>query len=383
MVSESTAARRAFTLVELLVVIAIIGVLVALLLPAVQAAREAARRSECQNKLKQMGLSIQNFVTAQKTFPTGGDGYFPDIKNFVTPPAPAGGQAPAGAKPNGPNKQGLSWAYQILPYLEQNPLFGLVNQEQLQATTVDLYYCPSRRGATKVSIGTGISPPVVLCDYVTVAPCTSTCPGGAARYTPTAWGDASMTVGRYQTNGLGPLSCGSQKLSGDAAAPPDNAVYDGLIVRTPWRYRFAGTVRERPLNPQMAVKIGQVPDGLSNTILVTEKFVRSDLYGGGSWSDDQGWTDGWDPDTVRTTCLQPMNDGDGLCFGGSTGFTRYCGDNIDGFADVWQTGSAHASGINAAFGDGSVHAIGYNVDVILYNNLGGRNDEQPVDLSQL
>ena len=99
----------AFTLVELLVVIAIIGVLVGLLLPAIQAVREAARRAECQNKLKQIGLAVQNHLDAKKVFPTGGDSYSPTITNFVS-----GGIA------NGPNRQGLGWGYQVLPYLEQN-----------------------------------------------------------------------------------------------------------------------------------------------------------------------------------------------------------------------------------------------------------------------
>src|SRR5262245_4425854 len=87
---------RGFTLVELLVVIAIIGVLVALLLPAIQAAREAARRSQCANNLKQLGLAVQLHHDAKRAFPTGR---------------------------NSTDTRSVSWAYYCLPYMEQQAMF--------------------------------------------------------------------------------------------------------------------------------------------------------------------------------------------------------------------------------------------------------------------
>src|SRR5215203_3835276 len=105
--------RRGFTLIELLVVIAIIGILVALLLPAVQAAREAARRTQCKNHLKNIVLAMHNHVSAHKVFPSGGIGPWPKIENYVS-----------GGKPLAAAKQGLSWAYQILPYIEEGTLQG-------------------------------------------------------------------------------------------------------------------------------------------------------------------------------------------------------------------------------------------------------------------
>src|SRR5689334_13112404 len=104
---NSTRARLAFTLVELLVVIAIIGILVALLLPAIQAAREAARRTQCKDNLKNVGLAILNHVDSLKVFPTGGVTYGVSIQDYIED-----------GKPVGTAKMGLGWGYQILPYME-------------------------------------------------------------------------------------------------------------------------------------------------------------------------------------------------------------------------------------------------------------------------
>lgn len=126
---RKTLARTGFTLVELLVVIAIIGILIALLLPAVQAAREAARRSQCQNNLKQMGLAIQMHHDARKMFPTGRDRF---------------------------DQYAVSWAFRVLPFMEENSLVTTyVNSAtvddpknaQSMRTPVNVYACPSRRSA--------------------------------------------------------------------------------------------------------------------------------------------------------------------------------------------------------------------------------------------
>ncbi len=158
-----TQSRHGFTLVELLVVIAIIGILIALLLPAVQAAREAARRMQCANNLKQIGLAVLNY-------------------EFTSGMLPAGGVA------NGPccqTKSGVNWAIAILPNLEQQALFSLYQPDayledeanrQLRESVVATYVCPSdigtelldqpeagtgvdllwRRGSYRASTGTGL-----------------------------------------------------------------------------------------------------------------------------------------------------------------------------------------------------------------------------------
>ena len=136
---------RGFTLVELLVVIAIIGVLIALLLPAVQAAREASRRSTCANNLKQLGLGFQLHQSAQKHFPTGGWGYVwtgePD-RGFGT-------------------RQPGGWCYNILPYVEQDQIraigSGLPDAQRksalarLKEIPIATFICPSRRAAIYLS----------------------------------------------------------------------------------------------------------------------------------------------------------------------------------------------------------------------------------------
>src|SRR5262249_8962062 len=112
--------RSAFTLVELLVVIAIIGILVALLLPAIQAAREAARRTQCKDNLKNIGLAILNHVDSLKVFPTGGVTWGVLINDYNE-----------NGKPVGPDRMGLGWGYQILPYMEEESLHNVTDSTQM------------------------------------------------------------------------------------------------------------------------------------------------------------------------------------------------------------------------------------------------------------
>ena len=155
-------------------------------------------------------------------------------------------------------------------------------------------------------------------------------------------------------------------------------------VRTPWRITAVATAAnptakgETLTNGPAAIKPSQITDGLSNTMVISEKLVRSDMYEGilpvtglAPYSDDRGWTDGWDPDTMRSTAVQPRNDGDPECFRAVVQ-RYYMGEN----AELLFFGSAHVSGLNAAYADGSVHTIQFDIDVPVFNALGTRNGSE-------
>jgi prepilin-type N-terminal cleavage/methylation domain-containing protein/prepilin-type processing-associated H-X9-DG protein len=357
--------KHAFTLVELLVVIAIIGVLVALLLPAIQSAREAARRSQCKNNLRQIGLAIHNHVSSLRVFPTGGAGSFPKIQNYVV-----------SGKPFGTDKQGLGWAYQILPYLEEGAIVGLVTQDQLQAAVIPLYVCPSRRSGSGMFAGK----PVSLIDYAASQPCTAQCPAGSP--------DCPDPTPLYNPRDSSPITAAGYELNlpsiwggiNENSTQQDHyQVYDGVIVRSPWRRNDPlithGAAGGEFLNGvPRPTTIAKITDGTSKTLMIGEKYVRSDLYSGGGPSDDHGWSEGWDTDVIRSTCFQPYQDGDGFQFQSSGT------DDIFGQGqEVVYFGSAHPGGFNALFADGSIHTLNYDIDVVIFNALGTRAGEEVVD----
>jgi prepilin-type N-terminal cleavage/methylation domain-containing protein/prepilin-type processing-associated H-X9-DG protein len=331
----SDARRGAFTLVELLVVIAIIGVLVALLLPAVQAAREAARRTQCSNQVRQIGLAMQNHVDAQGVFPTGGNAPHPNIANYMV-----------NGRPRTAERQGLGWGYQILAYLEQNAVLNLTTREQLENTSVNLYFCPSRRAPVQ-GLSNSAAPEEAatetwrwLSDYAGVNPC-----------------DMKNFVRNDEAHFWGVTSVGDNIWN----VKPGQQFF-GVIVRTPWNPKPPGPVSiGKPVAPQ------HIEDGLSNTIVVGEKRLHPrDYAGNGSaegtaqWYDDRGWSDGWDPDTMRSTAYNFTPDGD----------DPQLIDRQYGFS----FGSAHSGGMNAVYADASVHFLQYDIDPVVFNRMGNRSD---------
>jgi len=368
--------RLAFTLVELLVVIAIIGILVALLLPAIQAAREAARRTQCKNQLKQIGLAIHHHVDTHRAFPTGGCGFHPNIEDYVV-----------NGKPFGPDKQGLNWGYQILPYLEEGALLGLTTQIQLQAAAVPIYICPSRRSVSLAQtshedIQAGET--IFVIDYAAAQPCTVDCPAGSPGCTPVRYNpldSVPITADGYKTNGKS--FWGGKTGAVDDPSTGDNQVYDGVIVRSPWQLTgkdaSGKSIGKFAANVPRPTPFAKITDGTSHTFLLGEKYLRTDLYEGGSKSDDQGYADGWDPDAIRSTCFQPYQDGDSIGFKFPP-----LNENTDIFGydrNVYYFGSAHTGGFNGIFADGSVHTLNYDIDVVLFNALATRAGDELIDES--
>ena len=336
----STARRNAFTLVELLVVIAIIGVLVALLLPAVQAAREAARRSQCTNNLKQMGLALQNHVSAMGTFPQGGTDPWHD--DGLTDAVKFG--------------KGYGWLVQILPYVENTNLqniskgYGLGDKQRdldVRKTPVSMYFCPSRRMNVVRFAPYDVedcSQGCALNDYASATPAN---PNPLLANAVGKMEDPSLMTKTEQENSFWQFVTHGGVVKGRD--------YQGVITRT---------IAAEPCKPK------HITDGLSNTFAIGEKRVYSDLYEIGHSSDDVGWTDGWDPDIVRYTGSRPGPD--------VPLDTPFAPEKLE---QKYHFGAAHPGGFNVVYADGHVATLQYEIDLRTFNSLGHRSDGQSLTVN--
>ena len=336
--------RAGFTLVELLVVIAIIGMLMALLLPAVQQARESARIVQCSNKIKQMALACLNVDTNLGALPSGG-WYW----SWVGDPDRGIGQDQPG-----------SWSYQILTFLEQDALFQLGHDNepdnvtaaqrqgayQCNQTALSVFQCPSRR-IPQVYPATGGT-----CGE---SNCSSDSSGNAGLMTQgikgdyaACWGDTTTTP-EAQTGNPTSLS----EASGFTVRDWDNGQGNtsGSIFR------------------HSAVTPGEIRDGASNTYLIGEKYLCPDYYETGTCgADNETFYCGADNDSHRSTYHDP-NSYWGLPIQDRLGL---------GYAAC--VGSAHSSTFGLSMCDGSTHRITYGIDPEVNRYLGNRGDDQTVRL---
>jgi prepilin-type N-terminal cleavage/methylation domain-containing protein/prepilin-type processing-associated H-X9-DG protein len=368
----STRGRPGFTLVELLVVIAIIGILVALLLPAVQAAREAARRNQCKNNVKNIALGVLLHVDVYKVFPSSGWGRY-----WVADPN----------RGNGPDQPG-SWVYNTLPFVEEQALHdlgkgatGAAFQQattQLHSTAVPLFNCPSRRAAR-----------VYISEWQ-VIPRLQTWVGTIARTSGVAKTDYAANSGD------------SRQWSADSMTSPMNYAEAATAKWT--LTSFCQRVVGDPLGPNFQycqtgvmfyrseVKVSQITDGTSYTYLVAEKFVDPDGYDGGKLSNTEpGYSDGdnqsmlvgyeWDNHRVAFNPGPPG--GPQVSIANANFFQPEQDTPGKAGQDYGKFGSAHSGGFNAAFCDGSVQSISYNVESNVHRYLANRFDGEVVDKNGL
>jgi prepilin-type N-terminal cleavage/methylation domain-containing protein len=328
--------RPAFTLVELLVVITIIGALVALLLPAVQAARESGRRTQCGNNIRQLGLACLAHEEAHGYLPSGGWGYL-----WVGDPSCGyGGNQPG------------SWLYSILPNLDQDPLWNLGGSSGSTITATQM------AGASQC-IGQAL--PMMNCPTRRrTAPYPCLWSGGGFSngcYTPynanptakVARGDYAANVGDEPDADLdwqGPTSFAVGLAQ--AAAGWVNYRYNGVI--------FTGS----------QIRMASITDGVGNTYLLGEKYLTPDHYfDGEDGADNETIYSGSENDNARETATYtPLQDRPGLAIPNAFG-------------------SAHVGSCCFVFCDGAIHWVNYAIDPGTHHCLGNRNDGMTIDLSKL
>ncbi|UUO04672.1 DUF1559 domain-containing protein [Blastopirellula sp. J2-11] len=322
--------RNAFTLVELLVVIAIIGVLISLLLPAVQTAREAARRSSCTNNLRQMGLALHMFHDTYQRLPPGSSNNLP----------------PFGTAPGA--RYGTSWMGYIMPFSENNNAYesaGLARAGSWNTTSIrnalegvkfPIYECPSSPLLEEFSSGTPYS---MIPDYLAIAGVKNGF-GGAVGVDM-----SSSRAGVYSKNGV--MFHNSQTAFRDVTDGTSTTMMVGEVGNWVW-----STDNEQvDLRPNFGA--GFALGGL----------------GAGDTSTDVANSGGGTRTYAITAIRYAMNPGPDRPFT-TSGADGVCTDGCSNHP----LNSAHPGGVQVLFVDGSCHLLAETIDLTVYASLGVRND---------
>lgn len=324
--------RRAFTLIELLVVIAIIAILIGLLLPAVQKVRESAARMDCQNKLKQLGVALQNYHTAYNQLPPGGRSYgWPETANASHQPDPI--------------IYNMNGLILLLPYIEQHIIFvrwnpngasGNYNTSSsplatpnavasgnaaLAATQIPTFVCPSDPGPARITSAT-------------------------SSYTPDAGGGVQAARSNYDfISSVNDLGSFNYWKSASSTA----------------RYMFGENSTTRMID---------ILDGTSNTLAMGERTFNTFNGSTASWA-YRCWTQtGIDPVGAWNTTIPAQ----GLNIWNYNGKQEPTGER----ASWYNASSLHPGGVNFVYADGSVHFIAQTIDVLSLTRMCTMADNQPI-----
>lgn len=334
MIKSPNSSRRAFTIIELLVVVAIIAILIGLLLPAVQAAREAGRRSSCLNNMKQLSLGCLVHESVQRYFPSNGWGFAWT------------GEADRGSG----RRQPAGWIFNILPYIEETHLHemgtGLTGALQHAAHLTRLsspitgINCPSRRSGLFpyrmpwpfVNAGTPSS--VARSDYAANGGDTYVSPDSPSL---PRWSSA----GPYPDSGPSTLAEGESTRASQTFSDKDNAA-TGIF--------FVGSM----------VAASRIMDGMSRTFLLGEKYLDAERYLDGQvGADNEAALMGCNQDITRWTTELPLN------------------DSVSRDPHSKRFGGPHRGLVGMSFSDGSTRFMNVTVDPRLFQTLGNRADGMP------
>jgi hypothetical protein len=304
--------RWGFSVLDLLAMVALLLLFVALMLPAIMRVRGAANRMKCSNNLSQSALAFWNYHNDYNIFPSGGGhaeqgrAYSSAGKTERNPPL--GGKLPDGAQVVPAPSQEWGWAYQILPYVEQDQVYRKTSDDEIRQTVIPIYFCPERRkpGVNEKN-ARGLT--VAGIDYA---------------------GNGGVT---------GPAEQIERLKDGKYQPPFKDYTATGVVIRSSLWYPEKG--------PKLrSVSIEGIPDGTSNTAMILEKRMQLGKINQNPGNDDWSFVDGWGNDTIvryhpDDEKLKPMQ------------------DNRDPVPD-FAIGSAHPGHFNSAMADGAIRRIRYN-----------------------